>query len=580
MRNFVKLTMIAAIMALSFVFTGCDTTQQRSSAPKVEIVERSDLLNRIDMNYILPADKVRQLSDQGLDVTFSHFMLTSDTQATFDLLLTNKDGAKLTLPVHALLDYDHTVVDGKDVFTDIQLYWGDVDLYGDSIIVTNMSQPIRFSLADMDMKWEKYDTSFADGGYIIDSVQTGENMAFLYYTENDEGIAVFDADSQLVSRTSFVKTKGSSNLADVSSGFVPAVLQNTAHIHETGGALYTEGTSHSYIFDYSRNALYTSGRSPWKTYTRDDRLWTVLRFENSTGGSIPFIYMAVEERNGQTTERQTFTSPVSLANADITMAANGNGQPVLNCAQTGMTITVDFTNDTAYTQFSITEDMLAEKLYTSKDKAYELYSYALSEKSAVPAYHIALKETATGAIRYIGEIGMINGYYEGETGFMNDNTIYLLTGEDYREFTTDMTAGSHTFALADYFPLGVITDSYDTRHLVSATATGGDSLAVVYYEDNLMAADEDRFADLQSKTTLKSVYKVALFDTEGNMTATYDTGINVICGWCPVHSYIKGDDISITVTYKNTDHIFTKGTLNLTDGAFTLVKDYTAPDKW
>ncbi|MBQ8604437.1 MAG: hypothetical protein IJ410_06315 [Oscillospiraceae bacterium] len=578
MKKFVKITALTALMIMAMAFTACDTTQQRSSSPKVEIVERSDLLNRIDMSYIIPREKVRRLSNRGLNVTFKHFMLTSDTQASFDLILENKEGIKLTLPVQAMLDYDHTVENGRDVFSDIQLYWGDVDLYGDSIIVTNMSQPIRFSLTDMEMKWEKYDTSFADGGYIVDSIQTGDNMAFLYYTENDEGIAVFDSNSQLVSRTSFVKTGDSSNLADVHGDvFVPARLQSDAHIYDVGGILYAKGDNRSHMFDYNRGRLYTLSGTPWQTVETEDTIYTIHRFENYTGGKSA-IYMAMAEKGGQITDMQTFSMPVSPVNLAVTSVVNGNGQPVLEFADIGMMITIDFAGDRAYTQFTITDEMLTEKLYTSPDKAYELYSYAHYD-STVPAYHIALKETATGAIRYIGEIGMINGYYEGETGFVDDS-IYLLTGENLRIFDTDMSSTTHTFALADYFRLGNIGDGYDTRHLVSSTSTENGGVAVVYYEDNLMAADEDRFADMQSKTTLKSVYKVAVFDFEGNMTASYDTGMNVICGWCPVHSYIKGGEINISVEYKDTDHIFTKGTLNLTDGAFTLVKEYTAPDKW
>lgn len=580
MRKFVKITALAVIMLLSVAFTACENTQQQSSAPKVEIVERSALLNRIDMSYIIPREKVRRLSNRGLNVSFKHFMLTSDTRATFDLMLQNKDGVKLTLPIHALLNYDHTVENGKDLFTDIQLYWGDVDLYGDSFVVTNMSQPIRFSLDKMEMQWESYDTSFADGGYIVDSVQTGDNIAFLYYTENDEGIAVFDSESQLISRTSFVKTPGTSNLADISGDvFVPARLQKTAHIQETGGTLYTDGLLHSYLYDYNRKTLYTGDNKVWKTAADGDITYKVYRFESSLDTAQPFTYMATSEKSGRIQDRQTFRTPVSVTGKEISMAVNSAGQPLLTCDATGMMLTVDFVNNAAYTQFNITEEMLGEKLYTSKDKAYELYSYAHSDAD-IPEYHIALKETETGLIRYIGEIGRMNGYYEGETGFIDNEKIYLLTGENLKIYDTDMTSVSHIFALADYFPLGVISDSYDTRHLVSATAAGEDKFAVVYYEDNLMASDEDRFVDIQSKNTLNSVYKIAVFDTAGTLINTYDTSVNVICGWCPVYSYIKGDDMSIIVTYKNTDHIFTKGTLTLTDGAFTLTKEYTAPDVW
>ncbi len=579
MRKFVKFT-VTALMALCLIFTACTDTGSRPSQPKVEIVERSDLLNQINMSYILPREKVQRLSDKGLNVTFKHFMLTSDTRATFDLVLHNKDGVKLSLPMHAMLDYGHTVENGKDVFTDIQLYWGDVDLYGDSFVVTNMSQPIRFSLDKMEMQGESYDASFADGGYIVDSVQTGDNIAFLYYTDDDEGIAVFDSASHLVSRTSFVKSPGTSNLADISGdAFVPARLQDTAHIHETGGTLYTDGLAHSYLYDYINSTLYTGDNTVWKTVTDGDITYNVYRFENNQSTKQPFVYMATGEKAGDIIERQTFTIPVPVTGADITMAVNAGGQPLLSCVATGMLLTVDFVNDTAYTQFNITEDMLGEKLYTSRDKAYELYSYAHYDAD-IPAYHIALKETATGNIRYIDEIGMINGYYEGETGFADNENIYLLTGENLKIYNADMTAVSHTFALADYFRLGVISDSYDTRHLVSATVAGEDKFAVVYYEDNLMAADEDRFADIQSKTTLNSVYKVAVFDTAGTLINTYDTSMNVICGWCPVYSYIKGDDMNIVVNYKDTDHIFTKGILTLTDGAFTLTKEYTAPDEW
>jgi len=579
MRKFVKTAALAVLVLLSVAFTACENTQQ-SSAPKVEIVERSDLLERINMSYILPQEKVRRLSDKGLNVTFKHFMLTSDTRATFDLVLQNKDGAKLSLPMRAMLNYNHTVENGQDVFNDIQLYWGDVDLYGDSFVVTNMSQPIRFSLDKMEMQWESYDTSFADGGYIVDSVQTGDNIAFLYYTEDREGIAVFDSESHLVARNDFAKTPGVSNLADISGDvFVPARLQNTAHIHETGGTLYTDGLSHSYLYDYANNTLYTGDNTVWKTAVDGDTTYSVYRFENSHGSEQPFVYMAVGEKAGDIIERQTFTIPVPVTGTDIAMSVNAGGQPLLSCAATGMLLTVDFVNDTAYTQFNITEDMLSQKLYTSKDKAYELYSYAHSD-AEIPSYHIALKEIATGNIRYIDEIGMINGYYEGETGFADNENIYLLTGENLKIYNTDMTAVSHTFALADYFPLGVISDSYDTRHLVSATAVSEDKFAVVYYEDNLMTADEDRFADIQSKTTLKSVYKVAVFGTDGTLINTYDTSMNVICGWCPVYSYVKGDDMNIVVNYKDTDHIFTKGILAFTDGVFTLSKEYTAPDKW
>lgn len=578
MKKIVKLSVISMIIAVASMFAGCTETQQLP--PKVEIVERSDLLKRMDMSYILSRGKVQKLSGKGLNVSFRNFMLTSDNQASFDLLLENKQGKKITLPMNAMLDYNHTVENGRDVFTDIQLFWGDVDVYGDSIVVTNMSQPIRFSLTDMDMKWEKYDTAFLDGGYIVDNVQTGENMAFLYYTDNEEGIAVFDADSNLVSRTAFAKSPGTSNLADVTGDvFIPAQLQKSAHLYETSGTLYTEGLSHSYIYDYNRKILYTGNSTVWKNAASGEIEYKTFRFENPRITNRPYIYMATAEKSGKLYERQTFTIPVAVNSSDVVMSVNENGQPLLSCADTGVMVTMDFENDTVYTQFNITEEMLTEKLYTSKDKNYELYSYA-HKSSDIPAYHIVLKETSTGALRYIDEIGIMNGYYEGETGFVNNEYIYLLTGDNLKIYNTDMSSVSHILALADFFPLGVISDSYDTRHLISAAAVDSDHFAVVYYEDNLMAGDEDRFADIQNKTTLNSVYKVGLFDGEGNLTATYDTGINVICGWCPVHSYIKGDDISITVTYKDTDHIFTKGTLNLTDGAFTLVKDYTAPDKW
>ncbi|MBR5521715.1 MAG: hypothetical protein IKU54_06935 [Oscillospiraceae bacterium] len=578
MRKSVKFALIAVIMALSLLMGACGESGQRSSAPKVEIVERSQLLNQVGIESFISAENLQYLSENGLTVTFRDFTLTSDTQAEFNLILANTDGKKVTLPMHAMLDYNHSVENGKDVFADIRLYWGGIDLYGDDIVVVNISQPVRFSLTDMEMKWDSYDTAFADGGYILDMVRSGENTAFLYYTANDEGIAVFDDDNSLVSRISFAKEAGTTNLADTTADdFIPGALQATASLHDTGGGtLYAAGKSHSYLFDYTTQKLYTFGDKPWRSVVRDSAVYNIHRLENPSSTINPFVYILMAESKGEIIDRQTFSIPVSTIHQELNMFINGNGQPVLMCASTGMVVTVDLVNDTTYTQFNITDEMLGEKLYTSMDKAYELYSYAHFE-SDVPAYHIAMKETETGDIRYIGEIGKINGYYEGETGFMPDNTVYLLTSDDCRLFSNDMTSVSHIFSLSDTFPLGVVNNNYDTRHLVSVAVIDDERFAAVYYEDNLMASDAERFVDIENKNILASVYRVAVFDKDGNMKTDYSTDMNVVCGWCPVNSHVKGGQLSIAVNYKDTDQVLTKGTLDLSDGSFIIVKEYSEP---
>ena len=168
MRN---LKYIVMALALAFSFTACnmDIPLKDESLPAVDIVERSALLDMVNIDYVLDNETKQMLADSGVSVSMSGFELTADNMAQFKLKFHTANG-----------DYEYkfdTAISyiqlGDDKFDNIRLYWGDIQRVENGLLIHSLYNYAFLPLDEKADNFTPHHLSFIkdEGGYIVHSAK-------------------------------------------------------------------------------------------------------------------------------------------------------------------------------------------------------------------------------------------------------------------------------------------------------------------------------------------------------------------------------------------------------------------------
>ena len=133
MRN---LKYIVMILALAFSFTACNTDipLKDEPLPSIDIVERSELLDMVNIDYVLDDVTKQMLADCGVTVTMSDFQLTADYMAQFKLTFETTYGS-CTYKFDTALDY---TANGDGSFDNVRLYWGSIKAVDNGLLIHSL----------------------------------------------------------------------------------------------------------------------------------------------------------------------------------------------------------------------------------------------------------------------------------------------------------------------------------------------------------------------------------------------------------------------------------------------------------
>ena len=582
MKKF-KYIILAGIMAVSLTACTFDMPPEDNSQPLIDIVQRSELLDMVNIDYVLDDDTKQMLADNDVSVTMADFELTANYMAQFVLTFNTANGS-YSYKFNTILDYTANP-DGS--FDDVRLYWGSVQYADGGLLITSLYD---YAFLPLDEKVENFTPHYLNfikdkGGYIIYSTADFDRYAFFYRTPTQEGIVVFDKNGKML---------GHNTNAQPALGTIGMFGTQTEALITDIPFSYENQFSGQFI---SENLFMINVND---SYGKTHRLYTVLNNGLSedvhgyveplvigdTEYSVYQIYLrdksyygglALRKENGQFTGVVLFdTKGYSYFKQSPGTLSFVDGKLIFHTSITGLRFTIDFENNTCEKDYQVTEEMLGEKIATSKDKKFSLYEYNKHSYNSHWVSYLALKNEKTEEIFFVDNYrGTGNSEYILEAGFFSNGDIYLMTAYDFKIFTTDTVENGPIFNIGEKFPLGYQKENelrYNNLHAVRRDPENG-SFIVVF--DHL---NQNRFYDGPKNKNDQSLfddkYEVSLLDSEGNLIKTYMTDMPVPAGVYPLDIYLSGDVLTMQNVDRETSEILQKSTLNIKTGKFTQVKKW------
>ncbi|MBQ3009315.1 MAG: hypothetical protein IJD80_07005, partial [Oscillospiraceae bacterium] len=439
-----------------------------------------------------------------------------------------------------------------------------------TLLISGTKSVTGLDIADFSSTVVNLSDIIPDGDYIVNmAVDSRYGFCVIYRDGDTDNLVIYDLLGNLIDTVTLSSVESDDISADPDSAVPFDIAGRPIIEYCRGGNILVATDKTAYFYNTGEKSCLYGGNpvAHGETSGIQLSLYSLVPQIDSMGKVHSDMYMVVQ-RSADNADCIVFDKRVlgcTLHPKEIYYSDNG---PVLRCRRTGMKMNLDFRNEKIDTiGYSITDDMLMEKLYVSADRGYRIYGYAPENHSGITAYNFALKQLSTGKTCYIGCAGLINGSYSGEAGFLPDGRVYVLGDNDYCIYSTDINDHQPQFVLSDHIDLGenVNTDLED-RILVAAMSDQNGMITAVYYD--IKNEEENNFID-DKGLRLKSCYKVAIFDASGRLLRYYNTPLNAVAGYNPVNIYQIGNSLTITVTYQGTGTVISKGVLNYSNNMFT-----------
>ena len=237
-----------------------------------------------------------------------------------------------------------------------------------------------------------------------------------------------------------------------------------------------------------------------------------------------------------------------------------------------MSLELDFANKTHKLIYNPTDKHTFGGLYGTKSPNGKYTVCIFGETSGGDAYycHTAIRNNETGKYIYIGENGGIWGG-TGGNGFFKNNDFYSWTNHELKVLNPE--TGEIKFDINDNFKLGYDEKNDSERGILTFRRDPNDmTFIVVYYEyENGFEWKEieSNVFGITSHLEGSCNYKIGFLDSEGNLLASYDTGVplwgEIMWGLHSVDMFYSAENSTITLTVKNVG----KGNSNFT-GVFDM----------
>ena len=568
-----KFKYIVAALLLSLSFTACtsDVVPPDTSMPVVDIVQRSELLDMVNIDYLLDGATKKMLADKGVSVAMSGFELTADDMAQFKLEFVTDYGT-YTYKFNTAIAYT-ALANGK--FDNIRLYWGNVEFVDDGLLITSLYDYAFLPLNEKVENFTPHHLTFVKdkGGYIVHSAAGFGQYAFVYKTMDEEGIAVFDKSGKMLSNYTWQEQNKVDDIPfRYSEMFEGEMVDKNLFLKQNVG----QSISDFELYNAKDNILYTHVDYLGESLTVGDTQYSIceiyIQDVNYYGG------LALRKENGVYTGAVLYDTKGYhyRKQSEGEKLTDENGKLVYHNQFTGLRFTIDFETDICEKDYLVTEDMLNEKIATSKDKNYSLYEYGKYSYNSRWISYLVLKNEKTGQLSFVSDFkGTAKTENVLEAGFFSNGDIYLLTDYDFEIFNADSTADGPVFNVGKKFPLGVKKeDGYRYNNLHAARRDPVDGSFIVVF-DHL---NENRFydgpIDSKNQNLFDDKYEVSLLDSDGNIVKTYMTQMPVPAGVSVLNIHLSGDVLTMENVDNESGKTLQKATLNIKTGKFTQVQKW------
>ena len=586
-----KFKYILAAFLLAASLTACTTPgfdSDENSLPTVDIVQRSQLMDAVTERHIFTDTDNQIMADMGLKAELAEFSLVADDVAQLELVFTAPNGKKHKMITEAAIDYN---MPQADTFTDIRFYWGGVTktqqgpliTLADSavLIPTDGSQNIKFDLSFVKEK----------DGYIVHTTADFGRFAFFYYTPLEAGLAVFDSNGQLIAeKTEEIGGEASVNMLNTHSALLVSDVP-FSYTDEFDGWFVNENLlliDHSWRYegsDMEEYRLYncadnTVSYSVLKGADKlmlDDTTYSVYNIFVPDGDdrNIGYGILALKQQNGEYTGCVlSDTKGYSYEKQNYgTLCLTDGGNLRYHTDFAGVLFDFDFADNKCEKSYLITDDMLMEKVATSKDKNYSLYQYGGHSHNNYFMNYLALKNEKSGKNSFVSDYrGYSNGGFILESGFFSNGEIYLMYDFDFEIFDPANPQKGPIFSIGEKYPLGIKDDEgYPINTLWAVRRDPLDKTFIVV-NDHLGPHRWYLTDEMFDGIYFKDTFDVSLLDKDGNITKTFTTGMKVPRDTNILNISISGDILTMTNSSRETGEVIQQGKLNIKNGKFTVIK--------
>ncbi len=204
----------------------------------------------------------------------------------------------------------------------------------------------------------------------------------------------------------------------------------------------------------------------------------------------------------------------------------------------------------------------------SKDGKYELYYGDSVNLWRTRVKNVVLYEKDTG--KNIS-LGFIKDDNISDAGFFANGDIYTMDTTGLDVFRCEMTTQPYFTTKTNFMAGGNFDYGPEERYIYAIRRDPVDFDYIVVYSQG------ESIYDKANAYELSATYKLGLLDKEGNLTHSWDTGINVVhCvnGFEPVYLSVTGENTIEFCVVRGEEELLRCG-VDLITGNCTTIKEYT-----
>lgn len=607
MRYMMKKHLFAVIAILSFsLFAACSAMEDRAEFKKPEHIAqisaynagdnteqmRSDYISSLSAEDMLSRERLAVLSRAGVRVKGVQAEENGDGTLIVTVQLENAKGRVIDLSLTAMLNFSAY----GDGFHGEEVYWGSLNAADNEIILTSLNDIYIIDINKMSVKNTGFEISGINGGnyYLGDTVKKGDEYITCCYDEltDKNKLITFASDGSLkqVAETTYNffgrKCTGPDYapyplyLDSKTELFFMDKEENFLAEKDKSGGVYVCNLQTGEFFYYREILDVTTAAGRVVLRGRES-----VREQKDLGKTA-----ALYDENGVITDSfETDITPhhcfgesyyLERSNLSLETAQPEDNVFVVFNPYFAQQITLNFNTKTARAEYIYDERWLCEETSLSPDGKYAIVTGSYNGAGDVYFRDNALLEKETGKMKHIGQTG---GMYGGrETGFLKNGDVYCYGFVAFDIYDCNMDNPNPVWRLGDFIPLGKTEagEGNFVRYLMAARRDPGNkSVTAVYFDLPETDNSSDLYADYEKDTVrLKATYRILRISQSGVIEYDCDTGCNVLSpnGFVRVSIYPEdNENMHIYGWLINHNNIWFEGSINLTDGKYTAIKDYT-----
>lgn len=547
------------------------------------VEQLDDLIAGLSLNDFLSDAKQAKLAHRDIGIGLSNVIRVDYDTVFYQITLTNSAGTSLVLDSTAKLFYQWWPMN-TNYFNLMDINHSSVTLSGDKIIHTTLDNVAVYDADTFKKLKTKFDFSFisADEYILLDTIATETGYVTAYYSNAEQGFAFFDIDGKLMKTVPFIQHKygvsfGVENNQEKKDKYMFNLDYELISVrdmvftddNERYILVLTGGEYGSVLYDLNRDIAYDlygvnniAGEKPrlelyyshigagYKGKGRGD---CVVAVSNK---KLPVCETMVYE------DEHIYMFSYKDINIEYDYQQNNF---ILNVVPVAMETVLDFDTDTARINFKLTDSHLKKKVAQPGDGRYTIYLVTEGFGSSA----MAVKDNQTGGIKYIGNRGILYQTSYGQAGFLKNNDVFLLEDNNYSVWFAESDSSQPQFSLNKYMALGdYVTTEIQLRQLSAVLRDSENQRYIIaYYDIPDGIYQSDWYLD-KEEFLLKSVYRIAVMDYNGNILADFETQQNVYRTEHPVYLFVQAEKLHIDVRSQTDNTSVASGWLDMNTGEY------------